>query len=424
MFGALGESIQRLLRIRWFLPAAIITLFTLGIVGTVVVTTTSAGCTLGLQTTASHCVKTNPVAGVTSSPSPRVSSSPNVTLSPIPAANPGASSYPPYDSASSSYPPYNPGVTAGSPLGSGGSFAFPPLPGAATGSTSPTVALSCRLPIYVGQPGSGGFIVFPGGGFIADPRSAVTAPSPSPGGPSPTPNQYGPGYVGWWGLSYDATYSRWLPVPTSWVSPDGSRYAYQLGGDIYVQNVANGSQVELASGRGFVVLSVDAGGVFATGAPGQAGLWYLPFTGDARQITATGYWQGVSKGFAFGTLTSAVPQGVATTVVRLDTKTGAIKDWYTSQPGTNTNLIGFDAGGSPVLQVSYPSGFALWIASGPFNLTGISWNWSGDGGFPQGPVLADEHGLWVGTNAGIDLYANGHWYLMSPLGTQLAGRCV
>src|SRR5216684_9202043 len=40
-----------------------------------------------------------------------------------------------------------------------------------------TLSLHDALPISQGQSGSGGFIVFPGGSYIPDPRSAVTVPA-------------------------------------------------------------------------------------------------------------------------------------------------------------------------------------------------------------------------------------------------------
>src|SRR5215831_6454768 len=67
--------------------------------------------------------------------------------------------------------------------------------------------LSCKLPISSGQLGSGGFLTFPQAAFTADPSSAVK-----------TDTSYG--------LSFDRAVAKWVPVPRSWVSPDGARYAY------------------------------------------------------------------------------------------------------------------------------------------------------------------------------------------------------
>ena len=407
------DTIRGLLRIRWLLPSVLITLLTLGIVGAVVATTTPGGCgfTNKIGVKSGLCVAASPVARVNSpSPLPQPTIT-DIPPSPLPPANPPSSNLPPVD-----YP-----ASAGTPVGSYGSFAFPPLQAGGSGMPNPS-PLSCRLPIFVGQPGSGGFIAYPGGNFIADPRSAVAAPSPSPGTPSPAPGYYGPYYPGWWGLTYDATYKKWLPVPYRWTSPDGVHYAYALGGDIYVQNVANGTQLELAADKNLQVLDVADTGVYATSAPGQPGLWFLPYSGTEKQITATGYWLGVSHGYAYGTAVSAVPQGVPTTINRLDVGTGALKAWYTSQPGSNVSLAGFDGSGNPVIQATYQSGVALWVAYSPTNPVGISWNSWGDAN-PQSPIIADSHGLWVSVGNGIDLYANGTWYLMANLGGQLAGKC-
>src|ERR1700682_6213994 len=96
-----------------------------------------------------------------------------------PNGNPASGAFPPSgDSASPSgpYPPYYAPASNGSPV--------------------TTFTIDCRLPVYAGGPGSGGFIVFPGGSFIPDPASSVTVPATSPtpppvGGPGAG---YGQGY--------------------------------------------------------------------------------------------------------------------------------------------------------------------------------------------------------------------------------------
>jgi hypothetical protein len=72
------------------------------------------------------------------------------------------------------------------------------------------------------------------------------------------------GYPDWFGMTYDSAYSKWLPMSYAWVSPDGTRYAYPGVDGVYVQNVANGSQVVLGAGKVWAVLDVDTVGVYAT----------------------------------------------------------------------------------------------------------------------------------------------------------------
>jgi hypothetical protein len=411
---------------------ALVTLLTLGIVATVVLTTTSAGCgpanALNIKT--SRCLeggKVGAVSSPTATPAAKGGFVPTQPSAPPPPPpdNSGASANPPYDSGSSSYPPYNAGSSSQPPYYDPGSGSFPPIPNVGSGVVSSGVQLSCRLPVYAGGPGSGGFIVFPGGTFVADPRSAVTVPSPSPGhaSPTPAPGYGGPYPQGWFGTTYDAGYSKWLPVPYTWVSPDGAHYAYPLGGDIYVQNVANGTQLDLAEGRGFYPVDVENDGVYVI-TPQQAGLWFVAFSGSVRQVATTGFWQAVGGGFAYGTPTSQVPQGATSTLERLDLKTGTSVPYF-SINGGQPQVIGFDAQGFPVVQVSFQQGSGLYIVGTQnyYQIAGITY-----GGYsppyPQGPPITDKHGLWFTVGNGIVLYANGAWYAMASIGGQLAGQCL
>jgi len=421
------DTFRRLVRQRRFIAGAVVTLITLGIVGVVVVATTSAGCSLVRSLAKTTQCPVTPLAVLTSSPNASPATSPLTSQSPTAASTPaGASSPSPTATPNSGptvYPPWDP---ASSPGFAPGPEYYPPLANAASGPNFPGIALSCRLPIYAGGPGSGGFIVFPGSTFVADPRSAVTAPSPSTGA-SPTPPPFG-GAVGWWGTTYDAKYSKWLPVPYAWVSPDGSRYAYPLNGDIYVQSVAGGAELDLGTGQHYNPIDVENDGVYVVANP-NAGLWFLPFTGAAKQITAAGYWQGVANGAAYGTSTSSVPQGAATTILKLDLKTGASSSFFT-QPEAQSNVVGFDLQGHPIIQVGYRNGLALFIATGPGTskviaaTTYSAYPYQQPPPFPQGMPIADVHGLWFPAGNGLVLYANGEWYPMSSIGGQLAGQCA
>ena len=418
------RNLRDLLRQRRVIAVVVVTLLTLGLVGVVVVATTSVGCSLvkSLAVKSAQCVQTQVANVVSPTPTPR--QSPFHSPSPNTPYDPGSSSNPPYDPGASSNPPYNPGASAGDPF-NGPASGYPPLAPQASGSNYPGIALSCRLPVYAGGPGSGGFIVFPGATFVADPRSAVTAPSPSPGTASPSPPGYGQGYAGWWGTTYDAKYAKWLPVPYAWVSPDGAHYAYPLNGEIYVQSVSGGAELELAEGQRFTPIDVENDGVYAIPTP-NAGLWFLPFSGAARQITASGFWHGVSHGAAYGTATSAVPQGATNAILKLDVTTG-ISTQFFSQPGGQANVVGFDIQGHPVIQVNYQNGNALFIATGPNTSTviaGMVYGSYQQNPYPQGSPIADDHGLWYSVGNGIVLFANGAWYSMSSIGGQLAGRCA
>jgi len=231
----------------------------------------------------------------------------------------------------------------------------------------------------------------------------------------------GPSYPGWFGTTYDSAYSKWLPVGSRWVSPDGAHYAFPLVGDIFVQNVAGGPGLDLANGEGLTVLDVDNAGVYAI-KPNAPGLRYLPFSGAEKQVSASDFWQGVSHGFAYGTITSSVPAGATNTILRLDVQRGTVINFF-SQSGGMSGLTGFDLQGHPIVQVTYQGGAAVYLVTGLNSSMAIAGTSEGYGMFPYGQPIADSHGLWWG-GGGIILFANGRWYWMSSLSAQLAGPCL
>jgi hypothetical protein len=303
----------------------------------------------------------------------------------------------------------------------GSSSQFPPYSGPngpASAGTPPRYAISCRLPVYAGPPGSGGFISFPEATFIADPRSDVVA--------SPAPAQNGPGYQGSYGMWWDRTYSQWLPVPYAWVSPDESRYAFPGSDGVYVKNVSTGAVTELGSGQQWGIIDVEASGVYAVN-QGSAGLWLLPFSGSPRQITAHGYWQAATPSTAYGTVTSAVPNGAANTIIKLDLKTGTTTNWFTRTSATSS-VAGFDRSGNPIIYVSGPNANETWLvptAGSGTLIAASSYGPNGGSGFaPNGTPIADIHGIWFAGNGGIALYVSGKgMYFMANIGGNLAGGC-
>ena len=418
---------MRMLRSRQVVASVLVTLVTAAVIGVVLVAITPIGCgpahALGLKSITNRCLKSGPVANrTTPSPTGSYYVTPGATSSPY--YPPVSAPQPPYDPGASAVPtpPYDPSLSAATPP-------YPPFTPPSSdseGNLVPPVALNCRLPVYVGPPGSGGFVVFPGGTFIADPRSGVTLPSPSPGGPSPAPAGpgYGPGYSG---LSWDRAYSKWLPVPWAYVTPDGSRYAYASSNSIYVQNVADGTEVELGEGKAWSIVGVQAEGVYGTN-PNVAGLWLLPYSSPPRQITASGYWQAEAAGAAYGTLSSAVPQGISNPIVRLELKTGAITNWF-DRPGTGISVVGFDRSGNPVIYVNYfqTASTEVWIATGPNS--GRPLFGSSSGVWVNGPPIADSHGVWFSVQlanvvGGVNLLFDGSGvYVMAKVGALLGGGC-
>jgi hypothetical protein len=416
------DRLTRRLREGPVVATIVVTVLTLVLVGGVLLTTTSIGCgpakALGLKGIATRCATS--LSAARPSPSASQFTTPSATASPfIP-----------------SPPVVPPASGPNPPVGDSGSPAYPTLINSSGGGGPSPSALNCRLPVYVGPSGSGGFIVFPSNTFIADPASGVTLPSPSPGSPTPSP---APGYGGPGpsGLSYDRAYSRWLPAPWNAVSADGTRYAYAPAEGIYVVTVSSGAVNELGKGHAWSVLSVGAAGVYAT-IPNTAGLWLLPFSGTSpQQITSSGYWQGVGGGAAYGTPTSAVPQGTPDTIQRLDLTTGSITAYFT-QADHQSQVVGFDGQGQPVIYTTGPRDNDIWIGAS-LELTAYHYEQYNTTGFqPNGPPVADSHGLWFSGYLanGNQPYGNGQggpaivlWipgsgvYVMSGIGAQLAGGC-
>lgn len=409
-------ELLRAIRSRPIVAGILVTAITLVVAGWAVFAVTSAGCNVFRG---ARCTQATNTAALTS-PSPSTSS-----RSPIP--SPQITQLPtqqPTTAPASSFPPYVPPASGSVPTGAGSASGVPMYPAASAGGPSAYSQIHCSLPVYAAGPGSGGFITFPDGAFIADPKSNVTQ-SPPPGAASPAPP--GPGYGGnFFSLSYDRAYRKWLPVPVRWVSPDGGHYAFPWGsGDIYGVDVATGAVTELGSGHVWNLLDVTNDGAYLA-ISDVGGLWFLPFSGTPRQIASNGYWQGVAAGAAYGTITSAVPNGASNTILHLDIATGKTVQWFT-QPGSQSQVTGFDAAGHPVINGSaYDGAAGTWIATGPGTAIALSAGLYYQSGLNGTPV-ADANGIWFNgygyAAANIMLYTNHALYGMSKIGATVAGGC-
>lgn len=397
----------------WAVVAAV-TVVTVALAGGVVLAISPSGCKVLGRCNA-------PLVASKVSPSP--SSKPTLQASPTiaPYSPPATPSFEPAPAPTRnpSWPAYEYPASAG----------IPPLyPNASSGSWSFAGGLSCRLPIYVGGPGSGGFVVFSDGSFVADPRSNVTLPA---GAPSPAQGGfgygYGPGGPGFVGLSYDHAADKWLPVGFKSVSPDGRWYAYAGQSGIYVVKVADSTITELGEGKTWTLLDVETTGVYA--APLNAGgLWWLPLSGSAQQVSSQGFWQAIGGGAAYGTATSAVPQGVSNTILRLDLKTGTSQPWFMVDGGTST-AIGFDSKGVPIIaSSSFPIDYRgptqeAWLVPSVGGATVIVDNPAAQ--FFNPPIIADSRGYWTSNGQAIFVFIPGDGlHRAAGYGGSLAGACT
>ena len=302
-----------------------------------------------------------------------------------------------------------------------------------SGSPLPLVStLACKLPVSNGQPGSGGFVTFPQGTFTADPASAVKAD-----------NVYG--------LSFDRAVAKWVPVPRSWVSPDGARYAYWEWQTRSMQAVAISTGAETTLGpkpngaASAARLNTDAGwtpiealdsGIYAVPSGGyqsnSPGLYMFPWSGAGeRQVTGSGFWHAIGGGAAWGTVSQSVPQGAANTILRLDLGGGSPTQWF-SRPGLQSRVVGFDVSGDPVVEASSKDVMEAWLVTNPSNSTKLfsltptaaQQNPNGPGRPALQSVVGDANGIWLATSDGLYFSASTRTEKVSTVTGQLGGGCA
>jgi hypothetical protein len=248
-------------------------------------------------------------------------------------------------------------------------------------------AVACHLPV---DRGAGAFIDIPATPLetrvlqsTSDPTSQVSLPNGEPRV----------------ALSYDWALKRWLPVPSSWVAPNGTRYAYtDSQARIHQVDVSSGSDVVLASGANWALYAFTTDGIYAgqrdpSKQPSLLGLWRIsPSGGAPKQLTDQGTWLVIGTGAAW----SVVPQGlppngsrvrddsVGSVLMRLDLQTGKAMTWYTSTGG-RFRVATLDASGRPVLWGVDASVILIVTA------VGAAQTIYADGVFD---VMADTSGIW------------------------------
>lgn len=284
-------------------------------------------------------------------------------------------------------------------------------------------ALNCRIAVSNGTPGSGGFLVFPGGAFQPDNASNVSISwSPAPSAGAPGPGNYRPSTFG---LTYVHSARVWVPVMRSWVAGDGSRYAYPdpSSGGVHVESLTGGSETIVGSGQTWNLIDVEADAVYAASA-GQngpaVGLWRLPLDGSgASEVIDHGSWPLVAGGVAWGYGLSNPPQGVPNPVVRHDLNTGSERIFQDVQG----QLIGLDAAGDPIVESNGGNGNQLSLLAPGGSLDRF---WNGYNTYVQGPVVADQWGIWftiTGNQSGLMRMTLAGPYLASTVAGQLGGGC-
>jgi hypothetical protein len=321
--------------------------------------------------------------------------------------------------------PSSPLTTATGPRTSSGQPSAPASPGWPVW----TDQSACRVPIApYGAIGSAGFVSYPLGVFTPD---DTTRNFQSPPGLAPYP------------LSYDATYSKWLPVPYQAVSPDGRRYAYATSTNappgvvpapypgLHVVDLVTGSNTIVATGE-WAVVTFAAKGIYATGLPQMgppSGLWLIdPDTEHIQQIADAGWWLHVSDGFAWGSgAQSTRPDFQAGDLLKLDLATGQIDPRWFVNLSVTIYPLGDDGRGHVIVQGTNDVYNEIWLVD---EKTGdhkqiASGTSQGLQSLNSTYAQSDSHGVWFGTQGGIYVYTGG-WQLklVSAQAGQIAGPCL
>jgi hypothetical protein len=316
-----------------------------------------------------------------------------------------------------------------------------PSGGKASPST-PSATLSCRLPVtWVVEQGAppkyaAGFLSLPARTLTADPSAPVHS------------------------TSYDAKFSKWLPVPLSSVSTDGSRYAYgdgnayqNLGGKLHLVDVASGTDTVLFSSTStvFSVVVFAPEGIYITRAAPEGyhrGLWLEDLGGGTpRLISQDIVAPAIGGGWAWGvTFNKADPrpgpggiEGPMNQVLRIDLATGSATPWF-YVPGSSVLVLGFDLNGKPIVSAGYPPAandptgknrYEVWVLGSATAATKVFS--SSEAQLPLRLSTVDAHGSWFdspfasATTSYVWLYARGSIQSVAIVdvgGLAVAGGCL
>jgi nucleoid-associated protein YgaU len=249
----------------------------------------------------------------------------------------------------------------------------------------------CRLPVVTLA--GNGFVTYPAGVYTPDPSGTPSLPGSNQSGTTLN-TQY----------SYDAGYSRWLPVMPGLISPDGTHY-------VYTDSNANLSTVDVSTGRVSRLTAYGTGtwhpvgwqhaGIYAvrTTSPGTyTGLWLVPYpSGSPKQVTDIGTWEAVGPRAAYGFLESNPAPGTSFAIARLDLVSGAITRWFYQAGQYGPWIAGFDRGGAPVIQQSV----AVYLVPAALQPQVLAPSTKTTTAF------GDSWGIWLGSNDGLFLFAGG-----------------
>jgi hypothetical protein len=327
--------------------------------------------------------------------------------------------------ASPSLPPATAPATASAPLSTPVTVepsrdpAWPPYEYPASAPFPATLygtAPSCWLPVS-GNLGAywGEMVELPNTYPVGDVTARPTLP--------PVPAGYGAVIQSDFGMSYDWAFRSWLPVPWSWVTPDGKRYAYSYPGipGILIADVGSNTATVIARDRDWSILDVEQTGIYAT-VPQSPGLWLVTFAGTASEVTASGFWDSIYGGAAYGGDGPAAAPG--NVIERLDLATGTVQPWF-QVAGATSVVVGYDGKTAPMI-LSQGQEAILWWVPSP-DKAEVAKIASGNGADNIGNVFGDSrYGAWFMDQRTLWLYKPGYAVVgVGPVGDgqSIAGVC-
>jgi hypothetical protein len=256
----------------------------------------------------------------------------------------------------------------------------------------------------------------PSGSFTPDPDSGIV-PEGNLVRSQAQPIVHGQagGFVGE-AISYDPAQARWLPVASTLVAPDGSKYAYTEflprsgpasveATRIHVVEVGSATDRVVYDQGDYQTIHFGREGVYLLAGSGE--LWRLdpdtralaPVTSVGRgwYVTADAAWALDAANFVYGR------RQVTDRVLRLDLKNGSTGEWF-AVPGASLRILGFDGEGFPVV-VSRQNGiedvFLVAVANSGTKLPTGSLGVTVVSG-----AVGDDHRLWLGTDGGVYVYSS------------------
>jgi hypothetical protein len=256
-------------------------------------------------------------------------------------------------------------------------------------SSSGAATATCRLPVThsedTGQPGGryvSGFLTYPSGQFEPDARGAYAWDDARKAFRSPiAPVLYGPGPT-----AFSRATSRWLPVGSDSVSPDGLRYAYAepFEGRLHLVTVKTGDDriISLPAGEPYAVARFVADGIYLMraweGLP--RGLYKVDLPGGrlttiSEEALPAEVEPGVAWLFAIDEadphpVENAYLGALPNELLRRDLKTGSTTIWF-YRPGQQLDWIGVDSKGHPIVSAVPQETDDDWLITAPGVATNI-----------------------------------------------------